>query len=369
MNTARYVYNNSLGVMNLEKKEGIENNFQSLRNKLVTRKPLGVLNENIKEWELETPKDIRAESIRDMIKARSIAFINLKKGNIHHFKMRFRKKKTWKSISINEAKYENKRIFFYTTFLGMKQGIRVAKDKSLKDVTINHASRIIFKRGEWYIHIPQDVKCDEEEHEKEHLCAIDPGSSTFDTIYSEDKVVKIQQDKEIIKKLQKKLDFYCSLRDKQTSKSKTKRQCKKSINKIYKKIDCFVDELHFKTIRFLKTNYKWILLPSFESQEMVKKGFNKKFNRNMLQLKHYKFKERLKASCSLDPTTTLNIVMEDYTSKTCGGCGWIKNNLGGGRTFKCDECKLVIDRDINGARNIAIKYLVGSNTPKGYKHL
>ena len=48
---------------------------------------------------------------------------------------------------------------------------------------------------------------------------------------------------------------------------------------------------------------------------------------------------------------------EEYTSKTCSVCGYLKLNLGGNKVFKCDRCQAIIDRDINGARNILIKYL------------
>ena len=42
------------------------------------------------------------------------------------------------------------------------------------------------------------------------------------------------------------------------------------------------------------------------------------------------------------------------TSKTCSHCGWVKPKLSlAERTFHCDACDLVIDRDLNAARNIA----------------
>jgi len=47
-------------------------------------------------------------------------------------------------------------------------------------------------------------------------------------------------------------------------------------------------------------------------------------------------------------------VEEAWTSKTCSGCGKI-GNPGWSKTFKCKRCGLVIDRDINGARNILLK--------------
>jgi putative transposase len=40
------------------------------------------------------------------------------------------------------------------------------------------------------------------------------------------------------------------------------------------------------------------------------------------------------------------VVGEAYTSKTCSGCGWIDDRLGGKKLFKCrGGCGLVIDRE------------------------
>ena len=46
---------------------------------------------------------------------------------------------------------------------------------------------------------------------------------------------------------------------------------------------------------------------------------------------------------------------EEYTSKTCGGCGRLNHSLGSKKVFECSHCKIVMDRDINAARNIFIK--------------
>jgi putative transposase len=42
------------------------------------------------------------------------------------------------------------------------------------------------------------------------------------------------------------------------------------------------------------------------------------------------------------------------SSTTCSGCGVVKTKLRlSERTFRCDECPLVLDRDLNAARNLA----------------
>ena len=42
------------------------------------------------------------------------------------------------------------------------------------------------------------------------------------------------------------------------------------------------------------------------------------------------------------------------SSKTCSACGWVKAKLAlAERTFSCKSCGLVLDRDLNAARNLA----------------
>ena len=71
---------------------------------------------------------------------------------------------------------------------------------------------------------------------------------------------------------------------------------------------------------------------------------------------HYRFKQKLLERAR---GTDTKVVLQDesWTSRTCGRCGHVKNNLGGNKTYACDMCGLNIDRDANGARNILIKSL------------
>ena len=49
--------------------------------------------------------------------------------------------------------------------------------------------------------------------------------------------------------------------------------------------------------------------------------------------------------------------IESGTSVTCGFCGWRHEHLGYERTFECHQCDLIIDRDVNGARNNGLQAL------------
>jgi putative transposase len=54
------------------------------------------------------------------------------------------------------------------------------------------------------------------------------------------------------------------------------------------------------------------------------------------------------------------------SSKTCSGCGWVDEDLTlADRTFRCEDCGLVVDRDLNAAINLAeLAKLAGSSSER-----
>ena len=340
MGTTRYVYNKTLNYV--KTKGNKELNFYQLRNKFVTAKN----NPDVKEWELLTPKDVRAGGIRDMMKAYTTAFANLKSGNIGKFKIGYKCKKKDSSLEIPKSavSYQDGSLFIYKKYLNSK--IKKCKE-DIPD--IKYDCRLQLLRKKWFLIIPIDVECKDSGINKGEACALDPGVRKFQTIYSENKVETIRIRKERVKKLQDKLDKMKSLRDRKIISNK---RYKNRENSIYNKLDNLIDDMHFKTINSLVKDYRLIFLPMFESQEIARK--NKYGNRNLLQMKHYRFRTRLDERCKLEKGTNLIICSEEYTSKTCTRCGLL-TDVGSSEVYKCSSCNLVIDRDINGARNIFIK--------------
>ena len=65
---------------------------------------------------------------------------------------------------------------------------------------------------------------------------------------------------------------------------------------------------------------------------------------------HYAFRQRLASAAAL--RGVLVVETPEYgTSRTCGGCGAWKADLGGAERFDCLHCGLTLHRDVNGARN------------------
>jgi len=339
MGTRRYVYNKALEKI----KNGEDVNFYQLRNQIVTAKN----NETITDWEIETPKDIRAGAIRDLVKNHKTAFSNLKNGNIRSFNMSYCKKKHCPSIEIPKTaiKLDNG-LSIYKRYITDK--IKISKKDNI-NYTIEYDCRLQYKNNRWFLIIPikREVR---KINNRVKWCSLDPGVRTFQTIYSDESITQIKVRKDIVKKLQEKLDLFKSLRDKKIITSS--RYSRKERN-IYFRMNNLIDDLHYKTCNYLTKTFDHIILPSFDSQEMVRKSKNKSLNRDLLQLKHYLFKERLVSKCKL-MSCTLDICTEEFTSKTCGVCGCI-NDVGTSDILRCNKCNVVIDRDVNGARNIAIK--------------
>ena len=132
--------------------------------------------------------------------------------------------------------------------------------------------------------------------------------------------------------------------------------------------------MHNKTALFLATNYKCVLIPEFKTSKMIacNDGTKKEFKRNirlnkrvkfvLQHMSHYKFRLHLENKCK-EHKSEMITVTEEYTSQCCSRCGTLDNTYNN-RVKTCPSCGLVIDRDINGSRNILIKNNAHYNTRK-----
>ena len=119
-----------------------------------------------------------------------------------------------------------------------------------------------------------------------------------------------------------------------------------------------INELHHQAARFLVDNFDLILLPTFETSEMVQRGRRKirsKSVRSMLTFAHYRF-QRFLLWKAWETGKQVLLVNEAYTSKTCSWSGEIVAKLGGRRWIQGSD-GVRVERDINGARGIFLRAL------------
>lgn len=240
---------------------------------------------------------------------------------------------------------------------------QIVKNCAIKELNIDtsRVCKLCYNRLEkkFYLMIPHDTVPTNTCTRK--FISLDPGIRTFLTYYDGQTVGEIG--KNISCKLYR-LELQIDKINSKISiaRSSTKRKLKIAAARIRTKIKNIVKDLHFKTRKFLR-QYEYIILPEFKVKDLIsKKSKLRPISKRMISdLSHFTFKMRLAASSS--EFSKVLICNEAYTSKTCTRCGFIKNNLGGNKTYKCDACGLVIDRDVNGARNILLRALQYSMSP------
>jgi len=194
------------------------------------------------------------------------------------------------------------------------------------------------------------------------IVAIDPGIRAFATFYSPDECGQIASgDYARLVRLAHHLDDLLSRLDPKRREGRVparRRQgMRKAAARMRAKFRDLVDELHWKTIRFLVDNFDVILLPTFATSRMVSRANRKiraKSVRSMLTFAHYRFARRLEWKAATLGKTVLR-VNEAYTSKTVSWTGEIIANLGGRKTIKSGG--ITVNRDINDARGIFLRAL------------
>ncbi len=226
---------------------------------------------------------------------------------------------------------------------------------------MQHEPTLSLNNGQWLICYGVDTLAPMPT-QSELAIALDPGVRTFMTGFDGHNILKLgKSDLGRIYRLARHLDKLMSRigLSKGSQFKRLRYRLRKAAAVIRVKIKNLVAELHNKAANYLVSKYKLIFLPTFETQQMVKKGQRKlatKTARAMVTLSHYRFQQTLKHQASKYGCVVVDVT-EEYTSKTCSKCGHIHSKLGGLKTFKCPECGHTLDRDLNGAFNILLKAL------------
>jgi IS605 OrfB family transposase len=316
--------------------------LRKLRKTLIAAK-----NNNIQEWETDTPKDIRAGAVQDVVKAYKTGFSNLKAGNIRFFNPQFRKRDRRNGImeltKVMAKIKDNKLIVAKSTL--KKNSEIVIKQKLNNKTVIDTNTRLQMRDNKWFIIVPILIEV-KQKLTPETYCGIDPGIRTFMTCFGNDSKREYTHDRELIDKLNKAIDLLKWKRIRYKRKSLTKRELKK---------ENIVNELHWKTVNSIVSKYDVIFYGDIKSHDIVTKGQNKRLNRDFNDLKFWQFKNKLEYKALVNGKRVIP-VNEAYTTKTCTCCGKL-NSPGSSSIFNCWNCNIKIGRDENGSRNILLKGL------------
>ena len=323
-------------------------------------------------WVLDTPYDVRDEAMSDLLKAIKTNFA----AKRVKFFMKFRSRKDeQQSIAVLKKHWCHKKGEYSNVFGAGK----LFSPEALPD-KLPFDSRLTKTRlGHWYLCLPLELnKIDLGENQArgeiasseniDGVIALDPGVRTFMTGY--DPSGKVwewgKQDIGRIYRLCHTVDKLQSAWSQKDVRRHRRYSLKKAARRIRLKVRNLIDDMHKNLAKWLCEKYKVVLLPLFETSSMIRRGqrkINSKTVRGMVTWSHYRFRQRMLHKVRVYKGRNLILCDEVYTSKTCGQCGSVHHKLRSNKdkTFTCPSCKVVMDRDVNGARNILLRYLTLHN--------
>ena len=132
---------------------------------------------------------------------------------------------------------------------------------------------------------------------------------------------------------------------------------KRKIKLVYRKLTNIRNNyLHQTTTEIVKTKPSRIVMETLNVKGMMK---NKHLAKAIQKQKFYEFKRQICYKCQKYGMEFVEVPTFYPSSKTCSCCGCIRRDLKlSDRVYRCNECGLVIDRDLNASLNLA-KYQSG----------
>jgi transposase len=351
-----------------QEKEQIDKQIQTLENTLKEKKEklleikktlLKSKNQNITEWELETPKDTRAGAVKDVCSAYKSGFSNLIAGNIKYFNLKYKKKSNSRQCMVISKQYiKNKDGILFIAKQFFKDQCKFAMGKrtkkKYKDLNIECDCRIVKDKNVYWLFIPvinpekPIIKEPKETTETTiNYCGVDPGIRTLFTIFGNKGCSEYNYNNNLIKTLDSRIKNLKNSREKQ------KRVRKRKINKIEINKSNAINEIHWKSVTGLLKDYDIIFFGDIKSHEITKGGKNRNLNSDMNNIKFYILKQRLLFK-SLEKNKHVFFTKEPYTTKTCSFCGKL-NNPYMSKIYNCVDCKKRVGRDVNAGKNILMK--------------
>lgn len=342
----RFVYNRCIDYINKKERESGKGLKKQLREKFIQDKNYETEN----TW-MSLPADTRDYAA---VEAYEKFKTNLNSG--HKFKMSFKNKNQSQSIGVRRERQFNAKTkrSKYKFLSEIKRTEELPEFEN--DIKIHMD---IFEN--FYIIVPLKLNRSENQTPKrqtKRIISLDPGIRTFFTGYTHDGYVYHLGQNDISRlcrlyyyrfKLQSKMD--------KCKNNNQKLKYKKAINILSLKQTNLVNEAHKKISKWLLENFDYIILPKLDTNSFCRKTMNKKVKNKIKAWRHCSFLDRLKFKNLEYPNVYITSPTEEYTSKTCSGCGFIHENLGSNKTFNCPQCCKIFDRDVNAAKNILLKCL------------
>ena len=198
---------------------------------------------------------------------------------------------------------------------------------------------------------------------RNNFISLDPGIRKPLMGYSDTGVYKLgEESKEKMKKYVRREKQLKDIikeekKDYNLNKKKKLRKLKKSIKMCKRRQANVITDFHNKIAKYLAERNENVIMGDINTRSLCSSQAGMSpFNKTLLKkLRFSELKKKLKDKCNQYGSGFI-LINECNTSKLCSNCGNANSELGKSEVYKCEKCKMVIDRDLNGCINILIRY-------------
>lgn len=287
-------------------------------------------------WMYEVSKCASQESLRDLEKA--FANFYAKKAKYPRFKSKkngINKFRLTGRITIKDNKIKLPRI----GWLRLKECGYLPLNVKINSVTVKE------KANRWFVSVQTEEQVNVPEN-KGPAIGIDLGLKSF--VVGSDGL-KIEAPKPLLRSL-KRLRRLSKQKSKKQKGSANQAKSKFKLAKLYYRISCQrVDFLHKATSELAKTK-SIIVVEDLNVNGMIK---NHSLSRAISDAGWSEFIRQLEYKTAWNGGRIVKAPQFFASTKTCSACGSVKKEISlSERTYCCNVCGLVIDRDINAAQNL-----------------
>jgi putative transposase len=327
----RYVYNHFLN----ERKE----QYQADKKSDNYYKQAATLTKLKKEEDTKWLKEVNSQTLQFALRSLDTAFLNFFRGNAQFPKFKSRKHKNTFTIP-QFGKLEDGKIIIPK----FKDGIKVKLHREVKG-KIGKMSITKTPTGKYYVSIFTEQEVEELPKTNKQV-GIDLGLKDF-VITSDNKIFKNNRYTKKYAKQLKKAQQHLSRKQKGSNGFEKQ---KLKVAKIHEKIaSCRLDTLH-KVSKELVESYDLISIEDLNVKGMIK---NHKLSKHIADASWGNFVTLLQYKCDWYGKELVKVNRFYPSSKTCGDCNWINQELKlSDREWTCKSCGAIHDRDVNASRNI-----------------
>ena len=306
-----------------------------------------------KEWMLKYTFDLRDEALRDLMKNLNS---NFKKGTQFDLKY-IRKKDATQSMSILKKWWKQKNGSYASVLCNLKA-------TEILPTLLYCDSRLIkTATNKYYMCLPVPLEQPgENQANVDKMIFIDPGVRQFLTGYDPHGQVTIcgtDVSGRIARLLHYKNKLVSAIAT--CPRPARKRRLTMALRRHGERINNLITDLHRRAAKWLCENYQYIFIPRMNFHQF--RHLHRKPKTMMATLSHCRFLNRLTHKSRVYRATVVE-VDESFTSKTCSHCGWQYETLGRSSVFVCRNCDFEIDRDMNAAKNIMLRYITERFIPR-----